>query len=684
MSRTSSITYRPDIDGLRAIAVIFVVAFHASPYHITGGFVGVDVFFVISGYLISGIILKGVAAQNFSLADFYARRIKRIFPALLLVLLTCAGLGWFVLFTAEYSQLGEHIVSASAFLLNFELWREAGYFDYSATLKPLLHLWSLSIEEQFYIVWPAFLLLLSRSRWNFLLVISVVAAASFVFNVVLVGSDAVATFYMPLTRAWELMLGSLLACLELLPGLSIRSGLARFIARRLPAITMSWLREFCALAGAAMIGFAIFSVDRTNSFPGWWALLPTLGTFLIVLAGMDAWFNRQVLARKSLVFVGLISYPLYLWHWPLLSFAWLNANGDPPRSLRLAIVAVSFVLAWLTYVLLERRIRVTRTMVPVISLGVIACLVAGLGFSIVRAGGFASRSINANQVTASDIDPELITKFYQGQTPCFGKIGNPDFPFVCDRNSGSDPEIAVLGDSHAWALYPGIVSALPQHSMMRVGGCAFPSLGLTVFNKNINQFCGPDSNRKQLQLILETKSITTVILSFRGAIYTTGKGFGSGPRESDINYTISGSGNQGDAQDLASHVKTGVSTMIDALEAAQKRVVFVSDVAELGFDIPACISGRLFDKPKFPECRIPKSAVDARRKEYVAVIEALKLLHPRLSVFDAMNVLCDEAYCYGGRDHRYFYIDDNHLSIYGSSVVGGKLAAFLKSSGLIK
>ena len=186
MSISPALKYRPDIDGLRAIAVIVVVGFHAWPREFRGGFIGVDIFFVISGYLISGILLKGLAEAKFSFAEFYVRRIKRIFPALMLVLATCAVLGWFIMWAQPYAQFGKHVVAAVGFVLNFVLWREAGYFDTEAIRKPLLHLWSLSIEEQFYLVWPAVLLLASKRAYNVAIVTALVAVASFVLNVVLV------------------------------------------------------------------------------------------------------------------------------------------------------------------------------------------------------------------------------------------------------------------------------------------------------------------------------------------------------------------------------------------------------------------------------------------------------------------------------------------------------------------
>jgi len=194
--------YRPDIDGLRALGVLLVVIFHAFPRTLPGGFAGVDIFFVVSGYLISTIIFENLEKGSFSFVEFYSRRIRRIFPALIVVLATGSILGWFVLLTDEYKRLGLHIVSGAGFVSNFVLWSEAGYFDGDAYTKPFLHLWSLGIEEQFYIVWPVLLGTVWQRKHHFLGITVSIAALSFVANLYLVHSNPVAAFYSPWSRFW--------------------------------------------------------------------------------------------------------------------------------------------------------------------------------------------------------------------------------------------------------------------------------------------------------------------------------------------------------------------------------------------------------------------------------------------------------------------------------------------------
>lgn len=350
--------YRPDIDGLRAVAVLSVVAFHAFPEWVHGGFVGVDVFFVISGFLISTIILRSLDAGEFSFADFYARRIKRIFPALVLVLGSCLALGWALLLKDELRQLGGHTAAGAAFLSNFVLMRESGYFDTAVELKPLLHLWSLAIEEQFYLVWPLVLFLAYRYRRNPLTVILVVLAVSFALNAGRAGGrHAVQTFYHPLTRFWELLVGGTLAWIALHRHEAFDAALRRLLPQ---TDRQSALQDFKSILGIGLIAAGVFFLDRSRAFPGWWALLPTLGAFLVISAGANATLNRRLLAHPALVFVGLISYPLYLWHWPLLSFARIVIGETPPTGVRIALVALSILLAFMTYRFFEKPVRAPR------------------------------------------------------------------------------------------------------------------------------------------------------------------------------------------------------------------------------------------------------------------------------------------------------------------------------------
>ncbi len=453
--------YRADIDGLRGIAVLTVVGFHTFPQFVPGGFVGVDIFFVISGFLISGILLKSLEAGTFSFLDFYSRRIKRIFPALAVVLLTTWAIGWFVLLADEYQNLGKHIAGGSAFISNFILWNESGYFDTEAQLKPLLHLWSLGVEEQFYILWPILLLISWKRRLNILVVIVIFGFVSFSFNAVQIVTSPITAFYLPMSRMWELMLGALLAFGES-NGQRWRPAFRPWIQRYNPNIE-AVLLNFTAACGIALIVVSVAYLDKSMKYPGWWALMPTLGAFLLMAVGNDAWINRNILANRLLVFVGLISYPLYLWHWPLLSFAENIYAQNPPREIKIAAVALAMVLAWLTYEFFEKPIRhgrfsKLRRSVP-IALIVSTVCVGALGVATYLMDGFLNRFPQVWQ-NLTNYKFDYNREYRTGR--CLLGAGQTEKSFTADcvdpPESPGQPLIFLWGDSHAGALYPGFKS----------------------------------------------------------------------------------------------------------------------------------------------------------------------------------------------------------------------------------
>jgi len=456
--------YRPYIDGLRAFAVLSVVGFHAFPRWIGGGFIGVDIFFVISGFLISTILFEGLENHSFSLSDFYVRRIRRIFPALLLVLVSCFAFGWFTLMPDEYLLLGKHLAGGAGFVSNFIFWNEAGYFDKVAETKPLLHLWSLGIEEQFYIVWPLLLWATYKYRFNLLTITVVIAIASFVLNMHEVKTDAIAAFYSPLTRFWELLCGSILAWLTLHPtttfsalGIKLNSYLNRLIYRDASKDRGHTLSNVQSILGFLLICYGLYRITRDSHFPGSWALIPVAGAVLILSAGSNAWLNRTVLSSKLLVWLGLISYPLYLWHWALLSFARILEGDVPSRNMRLMLVAASVVLAWLTYQLIEKPFRFGKHgKAKTITLLMLMIIVGYVGYNTFQSGGLAFRTEMTRQAyklsTAINTKPnEECLNFHEG-VEFFEN-------HKCEV-SATSPEkrkVILYGDSHAWGLSPRLM-----------------------------------------------------------------------------------------------------------------------------------------------------------------------------------------------------------------------------------
>ena len=452
--------YRTDIDGLRAIAVLAVVAFHAFPKVITGGFIGVDIFFVISGFLISTILYENLERNQFSFTEFYARRIRRIFPALIVVLATCFTLGWFVLLPDEYRQLGSHMAGGAGFVQNYVLWNEAGYFDNTADTKPLLHLWSLGIEEQFYIVWPVLLWLAYRLRTNLLALTILIGLISFGLNIYGVKDNGTATFYSPQTRFWELLVGAILAYLTL----HRQSILVKWpILSASPVSSKTWANVRSTL-GLLFLILGLVLINKGSLFPGWWALLPTIGAVLILSAGPTAWFNRVILSNKVLTWLGLISYPLYLWHWALLSFARIMESETPNAWIRLAIVLISIGLSALTYYLIEKPIRFGKHQkIKTIILVVLMSIVGFVGYNTYVRDGLGFRLpkdfVHLQTYQASKIRDLHYLKWRRYSCFLEGEQTFKDFKECKTQSESVDkPTLILWGDSHAASLYPGFES----------------------------------------------------------------------------------------------------------------------------------------------------------------------------------------------------------------------------------
>ena len=444
--------YRPDIDGLRAVSILLVVAYHAHPWAVPGGFVGVDVFFVISGFLISRIILSECDARRFSLLDFYARRARRIVPALLTVLGATCIIGWFVLLPDQFILLGKNIVAGIAFASNLFQLSQIGYFAPAAADNPLLHLWSLGVEEQFYIFWPLTLLLIAASRQRGLW-IGLFALASFCIGLGIFAGYADWAFYAPLPRAWELLAGALLANADLLR----KKGLAAGSQNALATLGLS------AILAAAL------ALDRTRLFPGLYALLPVLGAVAII-ASPEAWVNRILLSNRPMVFVGLISYPLYLWHWPLLSYLSIVRNGVPNFLEIWLAVIVAIILSTLTYRFIEIPLRRRARVVPQLSLGLV--LLGAFGIASIAASGFSLR-FPAEIRAIARIEPRANSGF---SDRCLLETQQDAYSDSCIEG-GSKPLVALWGDSTAAALFPGLKAVENERGSFRLArftsaGCA--------------------------------------------------------------------------------------------------------------------------------------------------------------------------------------------------------------------
>jgi peptidoglycan/LPS O-acetylase OafA/YrhL len=479
--------YRPDVDGLRAIAILAVVFFHAVPTYMPGGFTGVDVFFVISGFLITGLILRALTQDRFSIFEFYTRRARRIFPALILVLVVVWFFGWLWLLPDGYQRLTRHLTAGATFGLNLILYKDFdGYFQgLSSALTPL---WSLGVEEQFYLMWPLLIVAVWRFRKGHPALLGIVALASFALNVAIMSSNPIADFYLPWNRLWELALGGVIAYVQL-QGFRVPTVMTNAIATKLPTGLRAPDPRSRSLFGAALLLVSFAALSGNVPFPGWFALGPCLGAALIISAGPQNWFNRHVLASSPMVYLGLISYPLYLWHWPLLSLA---QSVDTRRSYSVALtaaaIAAAFVLAAVTYRFVERPVRSAPRRVRVAGLLCVLMIgCASLGYlAYTKRVPALSESPGVERVmqaTVENIWPESIrhapgAAIEEGILP----IGN------------GPRHVLFSGDSNIQQYYSRIVKLLADrplnsHSATFAvrGYCAFGAVDIAGANESIER-----------------------------------------------------------------------------------------------------------------------------------------------------------------------------------------------------
>ena len=636
--------YRPDIDGLRAVAVLAVIGFHAFPTWIRGGFVGVDVFFVISGYLISTILFTGIEGGSFRFSQFYVRRIRRIFPALIVVLLGCLAAGWLVLFSIEYMALGKHAAGSAGFVSNFVLWNEAGYFDKAAATKPLLHIWSLGIEEQFYVIWPLLLYLTWKRRAATLTLLVLLLVVSFAFNVRSIHADPAADFYSPLTRFWELMAGALLAYLSLhlydLDGIFHKLPRPALHVADAVAAPGSIASNVVAVAGLALIVATVMTFDETREFPGWWALLPVIGTCLLLASGPLTWINDKLLATRVLVAIGLISYPLYLWHWPLLSFIRI-VDGRAPSAIAATLAIISsFALAWLTYLVIERPLRFGKSaQIKAVILFVAMALTGSAGYLVYANKGFAFRNASAEDIVAAAQDYE----FSEGVT-----LGNP----------GAD-ETIMVGDSTMGQYIPRVRRLIEQHVIdldsNRVifyleAGC--PPIPDIAGERNL--VCAPFVDK--VLPMLDSDRVRTVAFT---AWWT--------PEFTDAKYYLRDEPSKvflRDSEAAQDRALSKFAALISHLVNAGKRVFVLLETP----------SGNVYDpEASMPtgwlrllaRSKIPESPTRANMDKFVGktdekVRSAAEMAGAR--VIDPMDYLCDKVVCpIIGNDGHFMYFNYGHL-----------------------
>ena len=646
------LVYHPEIDGLRAFAVISVLLFHGFPHFLPGGFVGVDIFFTISGYLITSIIVRELQSSSFSYWSFYQRRIRRIFPSLVVVLFACSILGWIILTPAEYELFGTHLATSAGFIPNLRFWREAGYFDKEAITKPLLHLWSLGVEEQFYLLWPVVLGLgwrfLSHKINYLLLLITVLLLGSLTLSYFTIAVNPTADFYSPLTRFWELGLGGLIAILSLFEKIS------------LPPL----FKNLMSSLGGILLIIATTQLHEGLAFPGLWALIPCLGSALILLSlSPPSELNKQSLVLKTLgtnllVWIGLISYPLYLWHWPLLSLASTLEGQSLSMLIRVLLLIMSFLLAFLSYQFLEKPIRRHGGQIWAILLLLVMVCLLSFGIVLRKQDGFKNR--HQSQMVANP-STMILGEFRDTiRRPCHIEKQMPA-NLDCFEDIRDPVRYALLGDSKAEALFYGLSAVSTSTGRwMLIDGVHPPPPNASV--GTLDELL--TKSKHAFEMIKNDPQIKVVVLAnaLRGIFpidAKTGMIVGLGNSELQLQ---------------------NFDQLINELEEVGKTVLFVIDNPTFP-DPTSCISGGLtssailnqvFYRKANPYCSIRYEDQLEGTKAYRLWIQQLAIHHPNMTVVDLPKYLCkpNENICQTTENNSFLYSYSDHISDYAAKKIG--------------
>jgi peptidoglycan/LPS O-acetylase OafA/YrhL len=636
--------YRSEIDGLRAIAVLPVVLFHAGIKSFSGGFVGVDIFFVISGYLITSIIRDEIEHGQFSLVRFYERRARRILPALLAVI-AFAGVAAYCLFIPDdFAEFGRSVAGTMAFATNILFWNETGYFDSTSELRPLLHTWSLAVEEQFYILLPILLITTSRlSRGRLSACVAALALTSFAVSAWSVSAHPEAAFYLLHSRAWELLIGSFLA-LGVLPPLGER---ARLSAR---------------FGGLTLIGFSIFTYTAKTPFPGASALLPCIGAALLIHAGGGG--NDPIirlLRSRPMVFVGLISYSLYLWHWPLLVLARYYNVVELELSQTALVLAATGLVAYASWRYVEtpfRKMQLKRAvLLTAVPVGMVCVLAIGL-------------LINVSKGLPSRMSPEAqkMAEYKRSRNPrtkeCFRRPRAALRLDQCFYGPAGAPQVVVWGDSHADAAVTAIGELASSHSVPMqsfIAGSCRPILGLT--RRDIEACLA--YNNQIMEYLTKGTSIETVIMIARWSFPLKGSTDDLGPAERERKVPfIDENGMPIPDAELEALYRKKITETVAMLRRAGRKVVLVYPIPETGYNIPGTIA-RIVQSGRDPH--VFTRPYDYYRKRHDTVFDIFSTFKTDPGVVHVYphKRFCDEHKCIVYADGAPLYYDDDHLSLDG-------------------
>lgn len=640
--------HRADIDGLRAVAVLAILFFHVGVPGFGGGYVGVDVFFVISGYLITGIVARGIADGSFSIRDFYVRRIRRIFPALFVMLVGVAAIGWFVFLPIDMQGFGDQVMATVGFVANIRAWLQSGYFDGASLTKPLLHTWSLGVEEQFYLFLPLLLAGWAGLGRRLTPLVATLFALSLALALWGVRADPDAAFYLLPSRAWELLAGSLVA---LAPPPQPRSHV---------------LAEGFAAAGLAAILAAVVGYDSHTPFPGEAALLPVLGSAVLIWigAGGGRTLTSRILTTRPMVAVGLVSFSLYLWHWPFVVFTHLVVVREFTGRERAVLIAASLIAAGLSWYFVEqpfRRAGAARgeTRRVFVAAGAAIAVAVGLAATCLPAG-YPDRYTPRMQALFDQIErPAPIFEAVKGH-PAYAGFPLPDDGFVAGLGGGPS-ELAIWGDSHVGMVLPVVHAAITSGrveaaTVFSRGGCP-PLVGAYVaYDGDLTCHAHNDAVLAYLKSGPEKR----VVLVSRWGVALFGDVAAAGTGEGRPGIAAA-PGVMPTLDEARVLLRTRLAATIDALVAAGKEVVVVGPFAEIPFEGKRMTFHAALADTGLTRLSIPIAAYEMRYRETDAVLRAaigdrpVHLISPRA------------AQCSGGQCPLYrhgivYFADNNHMT----------------------
>lgn len=625
------------------MAIVPVVLFHLGVRPFSGGFVGVDVFFVISGYLITRLIHAEMSGGSFSFTNFYERRIRRLFPALIAMTAVTALVGAFIMLPEDLERFSRGIAATSIFGVNFLAWTEAGYFAATPEVKPLLHAWSLSVEEQFYLTYPIALLLVMRLfRRSVFLPLAAAALVSLAASVVWMEVDRTAVFYLPIFRAWELLLGALLA-LEVLP-----------------RVSSARARDALSLLGLVLIAYSVVAFSAATAFPGANALYPVVGAALLIYAGIDGRsLVGRVLALPPIVFVGLISYSLYLWHWPLIVFVRYWLIREPTSIEKIALALGSVVLAVVSWRYVERPFRGAKGTWSRAAVFKAAAISTALLVAI-GVVGMVGRGLPGR------LPADVVKLAAAGAARTFNDEScynpHPGAPLTgCRVGAEGTPSFLLWGDSHSLVLAHGIdvVARRAGATGLFIGNSGCPSL------VGVERYDPPERGCRELgdrvlTLLEENPRVRTVLLASRWSLNSTGRrypGEGGGPA------VISPNG----VRDNPAVFREGLARTLSHFAERNIAVVFVAQAPEVGWTVPSVLArSRLFGR-RAPPAPTPAAHRERQSSVTAALEEASR--NYTFRVLDPSTLLCSSASCAVERDGIPLYEDGHHLNVHGSMLV---------------